>query len=83
MQLRVRDRLFQLGAQLWLVEDVSIDHVLGCAAGRYVQNAAAGIAAHAREEGKTAEADAVTALIEEILARPEHAWFEQEKRAEP
>ena len=41
------------------------------------------IAAHAREQGKTVEADAVTALIEEILARPEHAWFEQEKKTEP
>ena len=37
------------------------------------------IADHARAEGKTAAADAVTKLIDEILARPEHAWFEQEK----
>ncbi len=35
---------------------------------------------HAREAGKTAEADAVNAVIEEILARPEHAWFEKDKK---
>ncbi len=40
------------------------------------------IADHARNEGKTAEADAVRDVIEEILARPEHAWFEQEKNQE-
>ena len=33
---------------------------------------------HARKEGKTAQADAVEKLIEEILKRPEHAWFEKE-----
>ncbi|MEZ6060818.1 MAG: multiheme c-type cytochrome [Planctomycetaceae bacterium] len=33
------------------------------------------IAEHARAEGKTAQADAVTAVIDELLARPEHAWF--------
>ena len=38
------------------------------------------IAEHARAEGKTTEADAVTALVEALLARPEHAWFEQETR---
>ncbi len=32
------------------------------------------IAAHAAEEGRQAEADAVNAVIDEILARPEHAW---------
>jgi len=37
------------------------------------------IADHARAQGKTAEADALTTVIEDILARPEHAWFEQEK----
>ncbi|MCO6458574.1 MAG: hypothetical protein J5I93_24980 [Pirellulaceae bacterium] len=36
------------------------------------------LAEHAREEGQTSEADAVVAVIDEILARPEHAWFEQE-----
>lgn len=35
---------------------------------------------HARAEGKTAQADAVQAVIEEILARPEHAFFETEKK---
>jgi len=39
------------------------------------------IADHARAEGKTAAADAVTTMIDEILARPEHAWFEQGKNA--
>jgi hypothetical protein len=29
---------------------------------------------YARAEGKTAEADAVEKVLEEILARPEHAW---------
>jgi len=37
------------------------------------------LAEHARSEGKTAEADAVTAVIDEILARPENAWFEKDK----
>ena len=32
------------------------------------------IVVHAREEGHGAAADAVTATIDEILARPEHAW---------
>lgn len=36
------------------------------------------IANHAAEQGKEAEADAVLAVIDEILARPEHAWFESE-----
>ena len=31
---------------------------------------------HAREAGKTAEAEAVRAVIDGILARPEHAWNE-------
>jgi hypothetical protein len=38
------------------------------------------LAEHARAEGKTAAADAVEALIAETLARPEHAWFEAERR---
>jgi hypothetical protein len=32
------------------------------------------LAAHAAEEGRTEEAAAVVAVIDEILARPEHAW---------
>jgi len=35
------------------------------------------IVEHAREAGETAAADAVEQVIEEILARPEHAWFEE------
>jgi hypothetical protein len=34
------------------------------------------IADHAAEEGKQAEAEAVRKVIDEILARPEHEWFE-------
>ena len=34
------------------------------------------LADHGEEEGKQAEADAVRAVIDGILARPEHAWFE-------
>ncbi len=34
------------------------------------------IAEHAKEEGKTAEADAVLKVIDDILARPEHKWLE-------
>jgi hypothetical protein len=42
------------------------------------------LAAHAREAGDQAAADAVVAAIDEILNRPEHQWFEAErkKRAE-
>ena len=36
------------------------------------------IAHHAAEEGKAAEADAVNAVIDGILARPEHVWFQAE-----
>jgi hypothetical protein len=32
------------------------------------------LAAHAAADGKQAEADAVTRVIDEILARPEHEW---------
>jgi hypothetical protein len=32
------------------------------------------LAAHAAEEGRGEQADAVNAVIDEILARPEHAW---------
>jgi len=32
------------------------------------------IIAQARTDGKSAEADAVAAVVDEILARPEHAW---------
>jgi hypothetical protein len=43
------------------------------------------IAAHAIAQGKAAQGQAVTAVIDQILARPEHAWFQQEqaKRNEP
>lgn len=34
------------------------------------------IAQHAAEAGKSAEAEAVNSVIEGILARPEHAWYE-------
>ncbi|NOX53589.1 MAG: hypothetical protein GXP27_03970, partial [Planctomycetes bacterium] len=34
---------------------------------------------HARSEGKVAQAKAVEELIESILSRPEHAWFESQK----
>ena len=37
------------------------------------------ITEHAASEGKTAEAEAVNAVVDEILARPEHAWFEKER----
>ena len=32
---------------------------------------------HAREEGRGEAADAALAVLEEILARPEHEWFEE------
>jgi hypothetical protein len=35
------------------------------------------IAQHARETGNRAAADGVDAVIDGILARPEHAWFEE------
>ncbi|MFN0197351.1 MAG: multiheme c-type cytochrome [Planctomycetaceae bacterium] len=35
------------------------------------------IVAHAREAGKQTEAEAVTKVIDEILARPEHEWNQQ------
>lgn len=38
------------------------------------------IAEHAREEGRTEEADAVLKVIDDILARPEHEWFEGAKK---
>jgi len=37
------------------------------------------IIAHAREEGKTAEAQAIEELVQSILSRPEHEWFESQK----
>ena len=37
------------------------------------------IVEHAEAEGKTAGAEKVKQLIEDILARPEHAWFESAK----
>jgi hypothetical protein len=39
------------------------------------------LAAKAAAEGKKAQADSVNALIDSILARPEHAWFLAEKAA--
>ncbi len=39
------------------------------------------IAEHAAESGQSDQAAAVLALIDEVLARPEHQWFEQEKKA--
>lgn len=40
------------------------------------------IAEHAAEEGKTAEAESVIGLIDEILARPEHKWKTEGPAAE-
>ena len=37
------------------------------------------IAEHAAEHGNTAAADAVTQVIADILKRPEHEWFEEQK----
>jgi hypothetical protein len=37
------------------------------------------LAAQARQSGQTAQAEAVEAVIKAILARPEHAWFEEAK----
>lgn len=37
------------------------------------------IAEHAVEQGKAAEAEKVLGVIDDILARPEHAWFESAK----
>ncbi len=41
------------------------------------------IIAHARAEGKEAEAKAVEDVVESILARSEHQWFEKDKKAAP
>ncbi len=38
------------------------------------------IAAHARETGKTDQAKAVDDVIDSILARPEHQWYEAETK---
>lgn len=38
------------------------------------------IADHAAEEGKESQALAVRAVIDEILARPEHVWYEAAKK---
>ena len=37
------------------------------------------LAKHAAEEGKTEQSEAVTKVIDEILARPEHAWYGADK----
>jgi hydroxylamine dehydrogenase len=34
--------------------------------------------AHAKEDGKVAEADKVLAVVDAILARPEHRWYERD-----
>ena len=39
------------------------------------------LAHHAEEEGRADDADAVRAVIDGILARPEHTWFESQKVA--
>jgi hypothetical protein len=39
------------------------------------------IAHQAAAKGKVAEAKAVEALVEKILARPEHAWFLEARTA--
>jgi hypothetical protein len=36
------------------------------------------IAHQAEADGKTAEAEAVRKIIDELLARPEHQWFEEQ-----
>ncbi len=38
------------------------------------------IAHHAKENGKAEAGDAVLKLIDEILARPEHQWYESQKK---
>lgn len=38
------------------------------------------IADHAAKDGRNKEADAVRKAIDDILSRPEHAWFEREKK---
>lgn len=38
------------------------------------------IAEHAEQEGKASEAEAVRRTIDEILARPEHQWYEAETK---
>ena len=38
------------------------------------------LAHHGEENGKTEEAEAVLELIDEILERPEHEWFEAQKK---
>ncbi len=37
------------------------------------------IVEHAKKEGKITQAETIEALIDEILARPEHAWFQKER----
>jgi cytochrome c553 len=37
------------------------------------------LAHHADESGQAAEAEAVRKVIEELLARPEHQWYEEQK----
>jgi len=37
---------------------------------------------HARDGGRSAAAQAVEAVVNEILARPEHVWFEEGAEAQ-
>jgi hypothetical protein len=41
------------------------------------------ICTHAEQEGKKEQAQAVRGVLDSILKRPEHAWFEKELRAKP
>jgi hypothetical protein len=41
------------------------------------------LAHHAESAGKTDEAKAVLTAIDEILARPEHQWFESQRAKQP
>jgi hypothetical protein len=41
------------------------------------------LARHAESEGKTDQAKAVLTAIDEILARPEHEWFESQRAKPP
>lgn len=38
------------------------------------------LAQHAEDEGKSTEAEAVRGVIDEILARPEHEWYQAERK---
>ena len=38
---------------------------------------------HASENGQSAQATAVQQLIDDILARPEHVWYEADSKSPP